>query len=228
MSSGNDIPFEIIFVGYSPPEEEMPSNFQYIFSKVKPSQCIEIALRKAVGDFIVFAVDDETFSDDYLNILESHVSKYKNDPIFFGSRYKYGGRIIDRILKFDLSDKTSPKLGLAACVKRNLLIDSGGIDKRFISGACDMDVQMRMYEMGNELMIIPELFIDEDIVGSDGYPFRRSFSLSGKYDLPLAYSLWKINGQMSNKRLSSVQSFLDKDILIISQGRNCYSSDRWV
>ena len=49
---GSCPPFEVIFVGDNPPTEPMPDNFKYIYSKVKPAQCTEIAVRAATGDFI--------------------------------------------------------------------------------------------------------------------------------------------------------------------------------
>ena len=47
------VPFEIIFVGDKPPLEPMPSNFHYIYTKVKASQCLEIAARNAKGRFYI-------------------------------------------------------------------------------------------------------------------------------------------------------------------------------
>lgn len=39
----NSISFEIVFVGPNDPDFELPSNFKFIKSYVKPTQCIEIA-----------------------------------------------------------------------------------------------------------------------------------------------------------------------------------------
>ena len=40
---------EFVFVGPNPPVDIRPENFKYIRSRVKPAQCVEIALRNAVG-----------------------------------------------------------------------------------------------------------------------------------------------------------------------------------
>ena len=61
VSKGNKIPFEIIFVGNNKPKIKMPDNFHYIYSNVKPAQCLEIAARNAQGEYLIPLADDEVF-----------------------------------------------------------------------------------------------------------------------------------------------------------------------
>ena len=67
ISQDTKVPFEIIFVGHKPPTEFVGENFNYIYSRVKPAQCIELAAREAKGEYLIPSCDDCYFSEKFLD-----------------------------------------------------------------------------------------------------------------------------------------------------------------
>ena len=79
LSKDCNVPFEIVYAGYSPPTEKMPDNFRYIYTTVKPAQCVEIAARNSSGEFIILASDDISFSDGFLNKAHNWCNRIDSD-----------------------------------------------------------------------------------------------------------------------------------------------------
>jgi len=74
----NQISFEVIFVGPNKPDFQLPDNFYFIESHVKPPQCWEIAARRAEGKYLLFLGDDVFFNlPDYIS---SDVFTRMRDP----------------------------------------------------------------------------------------------------------------------------------------------------
>lgn len=85
-SDGHDtapVPFEIVFAGPNPPEEQMPDNFRYIQTNVKPAQCAEIAARYAVGEYLITAADDYSYSDNYLRKMYWYIKRFDMNRVIF-------------------------------------------------------------------------------------------------------------------------------------------------
>ena len=59
----NDVPFEIVFAGPNNPNFELPYNFKYIYSEVKPAQCANIAYLNIYWTICFKFSDDFVFSD---------------------------------------------------------------------------------------------------------------------------------------------------------------------
>jgi len=59
----SNLNFEVIFVGPKklPKNTNLPDNFRFIKSKVKPTQCVEIAIRASRGKFLLLIADDLVF-----------------------------------------------------------------------------------------------------------------------------------------------------------------------
>ena len=140
LSKNTTVPFEVIFVGDNPPTEPMPDNFKYIYSKVKPAQCTEIAVRAATGDFILPFSDDEVFSHNFLNRLHNYVNRLDTSKVFITFRYAFQDKLNDEQLVFDPDIKTSTVLGVAGCFRRDIWNELGGLDNRWIACYSDMDM----------------------------------------------------------------------------------------
>jgi hypothetical protein len=226
-----NIQSEVVAVGSRPPPKPMPPNFRYIFAPVKPSQCAEIALRSARGNFIVFPLsDDEIFCNDFVPILYEYINKFDTNKYFFGARHKYRGKIRDKGMKLNRSCKSSPGLGLCYCVSSAIIKKIGSIDRRFVVAHYDADYRMRLSEMGLELMLMTGCILEERCDRSydtHGIYFPNSWKIYGKEDQKTLFSFW-VNQDNSTacSRLLPVDSFSDDNLLDVSQGRNI-KINRW-
>ena len=78
LFKNNKIPTEVIFVGPNRPSFKLFDFCYFKKTKVKPSQCWEIASRMAKGKYLLFAADDLRFSGNFLNNAYRHIESGKN------------------------------------------------------------------------------------------------------------------------------------------------------
>ena len=78
----NNVVYELVFVGPNPPRYELPKNFRFIKSLVKPTQCLEIAYRNTTADLVMNMADDTTFKISRpLDRLYETYKSYNNDNV---------------------------------------------------------------------------------------------------------------------------------------------------
>ena len=225
LSKNSTVPFEIVFVGPNPPTQKMPDNFRHIVSRATPCQCIEMAVRNAVGEYVMSIGDDVMFSDGFLDKLYSYAQKLDRDKVLITSRFwletlnKFG----DDGLMFDGDLPTGFVIGIGPVFRRDIWMKLGGLDRRFHSTFCDIDMQMRFYEYGMQPFVTPDCWINEvnkreGIFQEDGWKNKnhRNCSLLIKHYYPartLLNSLWITkDGKMSKTRLSPVELFTDVEL----------------
>jgi len=218
----DEVPFEIIFVGNNPPKEEMPDNFIYIETDVKPSQCLEIAARRCRGEYILLSQDDMNFSPNFL-VNSFYSLKKLDDKAILSYDYKIecyrkngyclDGRVLD-----------SPYVSPLCFFKKELWHSLGGIDRRFNGSFADLDMMVRFYEVGMHLFFSPLGWVEErnlPLPGNKQRLLKRDGGNSGGPARVLLNSLWFIHENKvwstSKTRLSPVQPFDDKDILTVEQ-----------
>lgn len=230
LAAGAKVPFEVIFVGDNPPTEKMPDNFKYIYSKVKPAQCVEIAVRNACGKYILPCADDELFSPNFLNRLYDYTLRLDMDRVLITFRYSFVGVPRDGQLVFDPHILTSSFIGLAGCYRRDLWNKLGGIDSRWVGCLCDMDMQMRFYEYGMRPFVTPDCIVEELPSPKTQEKEKDKLKLyyrCGNSARDLLLSLWV--GKDRNplkKRLLPIIPFVDRDITIRSQGEKTGTGKR--
>jgi len=214
LVGNSTVPFEVIFVGPQPPTETMPDNFRHIYSKATPAQCTEIAVRNAVGDYILPFSDDMTFSDNFLNRLYNYTLRLDMDKVLIAFRYYLAKskKYADDGLHFDPDVITSPIIGVSPVFRRDIWNKLGGFDKRFHGTFADMDMQMRFFEYGMNIFITPDCVITEINAGKGykkrGHPNCSLFLKHGIAARNLLNLFWKKeDGSLSKNRLSPVQSF---------------------
>ena len=219
----NDVEFELVFVGPNQPDYRLPNNFRFIRSMVKPTQCLEIALRNTTADLVMNMADDLTFKRSRpLDRLYETYKNYNNDKIILSCRYMLNGE--DRSASayfayFSRSDKekydeSSPVMPLSGLMSRNLLMSMGGIDKNFIAIMWDLDIAMRVHALGGDV-ILSDVFLEEDKDKNAGSELCNEF---WEHDRGLLFSLWKKNGKVHLRRTKPVEPFDDRNILKASQG----------
>ena len=209
----NDVEFELVFVGPNQPDYRLPNNFRFIRSLVKPTQCLEIALRNTTADLVMNIADDCMFEESRpLDRLYETYKNYNNDKIILSCRYMLNGEDLSESAHFD--GMSSPVMPLAGLMSRNLLMSIGGIDKNFIAIMWDSDIAMRVHALGGDV-ILSDVFLEEDLDKSAGSELCNEF---WEHDRGLLFSLWKKNGKVHLRRTKPVEPFDDRNILKASQG----------
>ena len=230
FTNENEVDFEIVFVGPKKPDFTLPDNLIHIQTDVKPAQATEIAYRNSKGNFFMHIGDDCIFKPYHLDrLMEEYEAGYNNQKVMIGAVPTYGQRVgTDGIPSYDNWDSgldwnawlrypdygivgSPPQLTFCPIIRRDLKEEIGGYDTGFIAVDYDIDEQMRLYEIGGSCIHIMTQ-VSEDL--NDSKLFRDYNTRDRQY----LHSLWVSNGTLRTKRAVPVKPYVDKDILIHSQG----------
>lgn len=224
----NETAFELVFVGPNAPKEDLPENFIYIKSNVKPAQCWEIAARHATGELLMYFADDLLFITDRPidKVYQLYTEKVReNDKVIVSLNYHlpYGW---NRLVQDDIDSPVTP---LAGSLSASLWHEIGGIDKNFIALGWDLDLAMRVYSLGGEV-VMSDVYVGEEVELPDKPRSRGSRLLSDHKttDIARVHHLWLTDGKPHFNRALPVEPLLDADMLIRSQppqGRWSHESD---
>lgn len=214
----NDVEFELVFVGPNSPDYELPKNFRFIRTDVKPPQCFEIAVRNATAELIMNMADDcEFITPCALDKLYNLYKSSNSDKVIVSSRFMQNGEVQPLSIHHFFSGYGSalmlPMFGL---MSRKLYRDIGGIDKNFEAIFWEIDIAMRTYALGGRV-VMSDVYVDED-KSKCAEPERDLWDQSGVRDRRLIESLWTFDGKVQLNRKKTVESFLDMNILKASQG----------
>jgi hypothetical protein len=223
FSKNNDISFEIIFVGDRPPQKKMPENFKYIFTTVKLSQCLEIAVRESIGKFIIVSPDDCLVSNNYLSILNNYINTLDMKKNFILPGWKWRNKIRKgyvSIANVSLIVSSTP------CILKELWHYIGGIDKRFFTMWGLLDLYLRLIQLHISQREVSDCYMIEIDPSHDKLfteklkiGVRFTSSKARKIDHHISNCLWS-NKFNSLCRNSPVEPFSDDNILEVSQGPN--------
>lgn len=217
----NDVEFELVFVGPKPPICDLPENFVFIESNVKPAQCWEIAARRASGELLMWVTDDIVFTTEApLDTLYRLYRESGNKRAIISTAMHEA----EGWNRFFQSDMESPLVPLSGLMSAELWHEVGGIDRRFIALTWEMDIALCAIALGGEI-VETDVYIDVDIV-LPGDPNSRGTILYDEqrsYDRALLDSFWSVGGKMLPKRSSPVESFENENILTRSQ----HPQGRW-
>ena len=216
----NKASFEVIFAGPNKPTYTLPDNFKFIKTDVKPAQCVEIAARQTKADLIMDVADDTVFLQEHpLDMLYTTYISYNNPKLMLSCRFAMNGTNLSRTWHhFYYKDMASPIVPVSGLVSRQLYMDMSGIDRNFIAAMFPLDIAMRIYALGGNI-VLSDVFINE-IRGRKG--ICQEF---WNYDRPLLDRFWpnmKQDGPFN--RTQPVEPFSDENILIESQG----PKGRWI
>ena len=136
----NNVEFEIIITGHVRPNFKLPSNFKFIFSKTKPSQCAEISARNASGEYTMLIGDDIYFSPYYLDrMLEFYKQNCTFKDCASGCFTRGDLEYTKEDYKFWPGVDGSPRMPICQFLKTDLWRSLGGADKNFI-GVFDVEL----------------------------------------------------------------------------------------
>jgi hypothetical protein len=222
----NDVPFEIVFVGPRPPVHDMPDNFVYVHSKVKPAQCVEIAARRASGELLLLAADDMIFSSPHPLDEVYKIYRETDDPMAIVSLTCEAVEGWNHFYEFDLE---TPIIPLSGTMAAQLWRDVGGVDRNFVSVYFDVDIAMRIFALGGR--VVPSnVSVDTDVPMPD-VPNSSGTILGGEFTAPdrtRLNELWTVDGRVHLTRALPFEPLDERDILVKSQhprGRWRYNND---
>ena len=211
------VDLEFIFVGPNKPNYELPENFRFIQSAVKPIQCLEIAARNAIGDFIIQISDDCLFKTKHpIDELYKTFLRNKSEKIIVSCRYSMDDKLVpldgQRLIN---GDPKSPLVQLYGLMKRSLYNKLGGMDKNFIAIMGDLDIAMRLYSIGGKVVMSKVILNEDREAASQGGSLCVDYY---KIDMGYLHSLWVKNSKTVLKRASRFEPFDNINLLKFSQG----------
>lgn len=159
----NETPFEVVFVGPNKPNYTLPSNFTYIQTQVKPTQCFEIGRRACRGELLLNTADDCNFVTEHpLDRLYEEYTAYNDDNLILSCRYMQNG--VDRSVTdhfFFCGVDGSPVMPMQSLMSRSLYDKVGGVDRNFVAVFWDLDIAMRVYAIGGKVLL-SNVYANED------------------------------------------------------------------
>lgn len=203
---------EIVFVGDVMPDFDLPDNFKFYYSPVKPTQCWEAAIRNSTGRYISITADDAEYTDGSIDNMVSFMDTRSDHKIVGSFQTIENGNLItnDHVFK-------GKRMAPFFVFNRKYYEYIGGADKRFIGGMWENDVIMRVHQDGGSVEICQNAFVSVDHLAKHNAT-SRSCEWHWKYSLPLLESLWVD----PNKRSDQLQPIEDDKILKLSQGEKGY------
>jgi len=225
IALNNNIDFEIVFCGNVRPTFELPSNFKFIYSNVKPVQCIQIAVSHCTGEVLQNSADDLQNSPHSFDVLYDLYKKQNDYKCIMAPRFCTfdGYDCTDWACRITANDANSLPIHVGGIISRKFYNEIGSLDNRFIFSYSDADMQARAQMLGGRIVFSKEATIFER---KDLCPGWRQglFYTYFDNDRGLLNSLWFHEGiesvdKFAGKRLDIVYPFIQNEtFLTISQG----------
>ena len=232
---GNKINWELIYVGNTPPDFELPKNFKWIKAYVKPAQCYEIGFREAKGELIHWTADDAFYTYqgkvDNLDTAYNFYKKFNDYKTIVAMRPFENGGDVWKFHHFFGGWGHTPMMAPFGFISKKLMDEIGGYDRRFISGQSENDLVMRALEAGGKVEICMNSIVH--VRHSQIHPKRNLFRLHYNSDREFLENCWVQGGYgsyvdknlgkksvpISKTRLLPFEPFEDKEsITRITQG----------
>jgi len=227
------VPWEAVFVGPLPPVESLPSNFRWIKSNVKPSQCTHIAFMEAKGEFLALTADDaQYFSPDKTSSTDNMISFIENFPYIddyaqdmaFGYRMFEDNYCVETSLTHKLSfvhNVTSPLLFPFFVVHKSTYLKLHGYDTRFVCGQAENDFLLRIATTYGHTVstLAPKSMVWAN--HDSGHENKSKFREYHFYETEVLKELWSIDGSYVHKRQRTLNEYTNDDTLYTkTQGKN--------
>lgn len=239
--AGNKVEVEVIFVGPNRPDFELPANFVFAQSNVKPCQAYSHAINIARGELIGWTADDVIYNGPIAacpNALDLIWEAYMRAKEEYGDNKTilsqvtiedYGMRWNrQRALNFWRShhffngNMTTPMMAPIGFISKEFFNQLGGYDRSFVCGQSENDICMRAYEVGGRVLGVEDSIVEikhREAHMTDRYNFSKGYG----QDRTFLQACWTENGKMVTKRRIPVQPFDQATILGSNQG----PSGRW-
>ena len=216
--SENKIPLEFVFVGHNKPNFKLPKNFKFIYSNVKPNQCMQIALMECSADLVVPSADDCFFSKNAFDLIYEKHNSNEDDKIIYGLSFRRDGvKYPEKGYYFNPTSlpepaKGTPLIPLSMLIKKKDIMNLGGFDRNFVFGSL-VDLYLRLMERGKVYEKMQDIYVEEVTINTfkkdrisklvarikNKYFNTSNIPKAGphlyptvgkKYDVPYLQSLW--------------------------------------
>jgi hypothetical protein len=237
-----EINYEVIFIGPLPPIENLPVNVRWIESTVKPSQCTHIGFLEAKGEIISLTADDaQYFSPNNISAIDNMYSFIMNFPKkdnYNPQKIAYGFRMFEDKFCIETtnthyltinknSSVSQPLLYPFFAIYKDLYMEIGGYDNRFICGQAENDFLLRITEKyGNTISsVCPTAMVwadHEDHKNSGKFREYHKIENTTLRDLWLLYSHEVPDGKYVSRRLdTTIKSYINDDTLYSKSQGEC-------
>ncbi len=221
MSSltGNDIDYEVIFIGDVKPDFELPPKLKYVYSPVKPAQCYEAGFRMAKGELIHWTADEALYSVKALDIMYNFFKEQNKERLVTGfTIFENNGESTSETSSGHKLDKPdSPQMMCFGVISKKYMRFLGGYEKFFITGQAENDLCMRVYDDGGIGKLCPNAVVTvrHDLAHEgDDTKFRKWYPQSRAR----LQEAWFIDGVWCPTRCRPFVPFDDEEILTHTQG----------
>jgi len=220
----NQIPFEVIFVGPNRPNFQLPDNFYFIESHVKPMQCIEIAARNASGECLIPVADDMFFEPpNPLGTLYTDFLSYNTEKLMLSCRLRCSNakdsvKTYDKAIHFPGGTTTEDVVMPAGFLMYNSYYKYlGGADVNFIATYFDVDLCFRVIEDGG-ITKLSDIYTVEHVFRCDTTKslYAAYHIIDREITLKRLWPMLDINTEF--KRSAVLEPYMDNNILTESQG----------
>jgi hypothetical protein len=206
----------MVYVGPNKPSFDLPDNFIYINSNVKPAQCYEIAFRHARGTLLTWTADDAHYPPNAMDEVFNFFHMFNTQKLVVAFRTIEDGRDITEGHRLRGRDPGAPRRAPFGVMNTEYFRKLGGYDRRFICGQSENDVVMRVYEDGGKLEIAPVPVLVHHQTSHNDTVFRSGYFNDDRVVLEDA---WIKDRVIQTKRLIPFEPFEDTDILTVTQSQ---------
>jgi hypothetical protein len=210
----NRIGYEVIMVGPNP--GVAPPRFRHILIDVKPAQCYEAGFRNATGELVTWSADDACYTLRALDNAYNFWKSFQDEKTVVAFRTIEDGIDLTEEHRLIYKDRETPRLAPFGLMSRQLLLDLGGYDRRFIGGQSENDLVMRVYESGGKVEVCPNASVRVDHSGGHLPVTMSAVRSSYSRDRELLERLWTDGKGIRKSRLNPVERF--SAILVENQG----------
>lgn len=214
MLSKTGLSFEVVIVGPFEADFELPEEIKFHKSTLKPSQCQHTSATLCNGDYLLQIVDDIEYADGAIEAMYKEASSVDN--VMATCHYFWNGQDYTKFQNTAGADLSYlPLLPVCGLFPRQAFLDARGIDKRFLGVMGELDLYMRMSQLGYKTVFV-------EFVCNENTEFQNKdqSSLCSKFwphDRPILIDLWSTKGQFYLIRNDIVRKYEPLNLLTVEQ-----------
>lgn len=242
----NDLNLEVVFAGPCakqniPEYSRKGLKFKYIeTADIKPAQCYEVARRHCTGELINWTADDCIYSPHLLDNVYDFWKGLREWRAVISIKTNEDDKKNDlndhRFYGFNVNTPLMAPLGV---MSNEFLAGLGGLDVRYICGQYENDIVMRAYEVGGDVYKFEDGCVD--IAHQEKHGDKTKFWNWYNHDRTILENSWVLGGycppppicinpqtrkaftpiinrEVTFDRLDKFHGYVEKDILVKSQG----------